>query len=156
MAAEDHGITYTQNGGIDWNSPVLKGSIYVDRGYDDASFDVSQNLKMQSVVDPGENWHTGKGTYYDVETRKSSCGIKATNKDMVAALNTKQFGDKSKDNKNCGKQVEITGPNGTSVKVKLIDGCDTCAEGDIDLSPAAFEKIASFSHGSISIKWTES
>ncbi|CAO3598995.1 unnamed protein product [Absidia cylindrospora] len=154
-AQQDDGVTYNKNGGIDWNNPTLKGSIFVDRGYDDATFDISQNLKMASVENPGENWHTGKGTYYDVETRKSSCGFKASNKDMVAALNSKQFGGKSKNNKNCGKEVEVTGPSGNKVKVKLIDGCDTCGEGDIDLSPAAFESIGSFSHGSISIKWKD-
>lgn len=135
-AAGDSGITYNKNGGIDWNHPTLKGSIFVDRGYDDASFDITQNLKMASVVDPGKDYHTGKGTYYDVETHKSSCGIKATNKDLVAAMNSKQFGGKTKDNKKCGQEIEVTGPSGKTVKAKLIDGCDTCAEGDIDLSPA--------------------
>ncbi|ORX44023.1 hypothetical protein DM01DRAFT_1349866 [Hesseltinella vesiculosa] len=146
-------VQYNRNGGIDWTNPMLKGTVFVDRGYHDEDFDITRNIRMTSTVDPGDGFLTGQGTYYDVETRSNVCGTKVSNKDLVAALNTKQFGAKTSDNPNCGKTVQVTGPTGNTVDVTIVDVCDTCEDGGVDLSPAAFEKIGQFSHGSISIKW---
>ncbi|KAI9281097.1 hypothetical protein BY458DRAFT_499572 [Sporodiniella umbellata] len=41
-----------------------------------------------------------------------------------------------RDNPNCGKRVEVVGPNGKTVEVELVDDCKTCESGDLDLSPA--------------------
>ncbi|KAI8072683.1 RlpA-like double-psi beta-barrel-protein domain-containing protein-containing protein [Gongronella butleri] len=146
-------VSYNRNGGIDWTAPMLKGTVYVDRGYHDEDFDITRNIRMTSAVDPGDGTMTGKGTYYDVEARSNACQSKVANNDLVAALNTKQFGAKDASNPNCGKKVFVTGPTGKSVEATIVDACDSCNEGDIDMSPAAFEKIGQFSHGSISIKW---
>ncbi|CAO3607536.1 unnamed protein product [Cunninghamella blakesleeana] len=151
--SNDAPIKYTANGGIDWSNPIFQGKVQVDRGYDDSQYDPSRNLKMASSVDPGEGYFTGKGLYFDVSQRQNSCGISVTNYDLVGALNSKQFGEKNQNNPNCGKEVIVTGPTGKEVQIKIVDGCDTCSEGDIDFSPAAFEKISEFSHGQSSIKW---
>ncbi|KAI9306309.1 hypothetical protein BJ944DRAFT_178472 [Cunninghamella echinulata] len=147
------GVKYTSNGGIDWTSPVFNGKVQVDRGYDDKNYDPSRNLKMASTIPPEEGWYTGNGFYFDASQRKNSCGIAMSNYDLVGALNSKQFGEKNQNNPNCGKEVTVIGSSGQQVNIKIIDGCDTCSEGDIDLSPAAFEKISQFSHGQTSIKW---
>ncbi|ORZ15938.1 hypothetical protein BCR42DRAFT_451851 [Absidia repens] len=34
-ANQNTGVSYNKNGGIDWNNPTLKGSVFVDRGEDD-------------------------------------------------------------------------------------------------------------------------
>ncbi|CAO3600775.1 unnamed protein product [Absidia cylindrospora] len=34
-ANQNTGVSYNKNGGIDWNNPTLKGSVFVDRSEDD-------------------------------------------------------------------------------------------------------------------------
>jgi expansin len=46
----------------------------------------------------------------------------------------------------CGACVRVTGPKG-SVDVEVTNKCPECAEGSLDLSTAAFEKIADKSAG---------
>ncbi|KAG0177081.1 hypothetical protein DFQ28_010911 [Apophysomyces sp. BC1034] len=116
--------------------------------------DNRKGIKLAGAVnDADDGYSRGTGTFYDVETRASTCGQQYKNTDLIAALNTKQMGEKGKDNPNCGKQIEVTGPSGKTVTVTIVDGCNTCEEAGLDLSPAAFEKIGDFSHGSIPIKW---
>lgn len=55
-------------------------------------------------------------------------------------------------NPTCGKYVNVHGPKG-SVRVKIVDTCPPCASGDLDLSPAAFGKIADFAKGRVKISW---
>ncbi|KAJ7057959.1 hypothetical protein C8F01DRAFT_1027365 [Mycena amicta] len=40
-----------------------------------------------------------------------------------------------------------------SIQVKIVDRCEGCAEGDIDLTPAAFAALADMSLGRTSVKW---
>ncbi|KAI7903369.1 uncharacterized protein BX663DRAFT_508375 [Cokeromyces recurvatus] len=102
---------------------------------------------------PDDGYHRGIGTFYDIETHVSSCGKQNKNTDFVAALNSEQMGTGGRRNPNCGKEVEITGPSGKTIQVTIVDECKTCKSGSLDLSPAAFEEIGEFSHGSIPIKW---
>ncbi len=53
----------------------------------------------------------------------------------------------------CGGYLEVTGPDG-SVRVKVIDQCPECATGHIDLSEAAFAKLAPLSAGLINVSYT--
>lgn len=46
----------------------------------------------------------------------------------------------------------IDGPDG-SVAVRIMDQCPECAEGDIDMSPQAFELIAPIEAGRVPISW---
>ena len=50
-----------------------------------------------------------------------------------------------RNNSNCGKQIEVTGPSGKSVRVTVVDECKTCPKGGLDLSPAG--EFAYHSHG---------
>ncbi|KAI8368722.1 RlpA-like double-psi beta-barrel-protein domain-containing protein-containing protein [Blakeslea trispora] len=96
---------------------------------------------------------TGDGTYY--APGLGSCGWTNSENDMIAALNHGQManGANSNNNPNCGRSVSIKGPKG-SVNVKIVDTCPGCASGDIDLSPAAFAKIADLSAGRVKISWS--
>ncbi|KAI8885861.1 hypothetical protein K501DRAFT_142076, partial [Backusella circina FSU 941] len=79
-------------------------------------------------------------------THKGVCGQQYKNDQLVAAVKL--------DNKDlCGKKVEVTGPNNSTIEVTIVDGCKTCEENDLDLSPAAFEKLGEFSHATIPISW---
>jgi len=53
----------------------------------------------------------------------------------------------------CGGYLQVSGPDG-SVRVKVIDQCPDCAAGHIDLSEAAFAKLAPLSAGLISVTYT--
>ena len=48
--------------------------------------------------------------------------------------------------------LEVTGPHG-SVRVKVTDQCPDCASGHIDLSEAAFARLAPLSAGLISVSY---
>lgn len=90
--------------------------------------------------------YTGEATYYDADGT-GACGFPASNDFMVAAINDEQYSKA-----NCGKCVEVTGPNGTVV-VRIVDKCPGCDSGDLDLSQTAFSKIAKLSAGRVKITW---
>jgi expansin (peptidoglycan-binding protein) len=71
----------------------------------------------------------------------------------VAALNATQYGNTNAVSPNCGKCVDITGPNGTASKVIIIDACTTCANGDLDLDQTTFQLLGPLSAGILSITW---
>lgn len=89
---------------------------------------------------------SGQGTYYTVGL--GSCGQTNTDSQMVGALS-----ESIMESSYCGKSITVKGPSG-SVTVKIVDTCPGCSKGDIDLSPAAFKKIASLSAGRVPISWS--
>ncbi|GAN06251.1 riboflavin aldehydeforming enzyme [Mucor ambiguus] len=103
---------------------------------------------------PDDGYSRGQGTFYDLETRVGSCGKQNKNSEFVAAVNSEQMGgDNGRNNPNCGKDIEVVGPSGKTIQVTVVDNCKSCKSGGLDLSPAAFEEIGDFSHGSVPIKW---
>jgi expansin len=52
----------------------------------------------------------------------------------------------------CGGYLQVNGPDG-SVRVKVIDQCPDCASGHVDLSEAAFAKLAPLSAGLINVTY---
>lgn len=66
-----------------------------------------------------------------------------------------RYGDSSNASPLCGKKVIITNTqNGKSVTVTVADDCPTCKNSNsIDLSVAAFQKIADESAGEVPISW---
>ncbi|CAM0138800.1 hypothetical protein VKS41_005988 [Umbelopsis sp. WA50703] len=96
---------------------------------------------------------SGDGTWFNPGL--GSCGVTNSDDDMIAALNAPQMGSypNPNQNPNCGKYAMVHGPKG-SVRVRIEDTCPPCLKGSLDLSPAAFAKIADLSQGRISITWT--
>ncbi|KAG1447782.1 hypothetical protein G6F56_009150 [Rhizopus delemar] len=97
--------------------------------------------------------YSGDGTFY--APGLGSCGWDNSSTDMIAAMNHGQManGANSNNNAKCGKYINIKGPSG-SVKVKIVDTCPGCATGDVDMSPAAFSKIAKLEQGRVPITWS--
>lgn len=92
--------------------------------------------------------HTGEGTYYDADG-SGNCSFPATPGDlMVAAMNELDYAGSAV----CGACVAIDGPEG-SVTVRIVDRCPECPQGDIDMSPQAFEKISPLEAGRVPISW---
>lgn len=100
----------------------------------------------------------GDATYYTPGL--GACGETSSESDYIVALNSPQFhqssssssGGNSNYNTFCGKKVEIT-KGGKSVKATVVDLCPSCDHGSLDLSPAAFEKIADKSEGRVKVSW---
>ncbi|CAG8600629.1 261_t:CDS:2, partial [Paraglomus occultum] len=88
----------------------------------------------------------GQGTFYSVGL--GACGNTNNDNELVAALNAPQFGTPANPNNSpfCGRKVLINGPNG-SVTCTIVDRCEACKDGDLDLSPTAFAKISPLSAG---------
>lgn len=94
--------------------------------------------------------HDGEATFYDFADGSGNCSFPATPDDlMVGAMNHVDYAASAV----CGACVTITGPNTTTVTVRVVDQCPECPEGDIDLSPEAFAVIADPSLGRVPISW---
>ncbi|KAJ1910700.1 hypothetical protein IWQ60_010515 [Tieghemiomyces parasiticus] len=107
-----------------------------------------------SSSDVGEEF-TGDGTYYSPSVGTGACGWDNTDEEFVAALNADQFGSPANPNASpfCGRNITVTGPKG-SVNATIVDKCPVCHQGDIDLSPTAFDQIADQAEGRVPISWT--
>ncbi|CAO3671656.1 unnamed protein product [Rhizopus stolonifer] len=90
---------------------------------------------------------SGDGTFYEVGL--GSCGNTNSDSELVAALSSSLMQSGSY----CGHSITINSA-GKSVIVKVVDSCPGCAQGDVDLSPTAFRKLASLDKGRISITWS--
>ncbi|HEY6561349.1 MAG TPA: expansin EXLX1 family cellulose-binding protein [Polyangiaceae bacterium] len=91
----------------------------------------------------------GEATFYTFAHRMGNCSLEPVPGDMqVGALNTAQYARSAA----CGACVRIAGPKGETT-VRIVDRCPRCRHGDIDLSRAAFERIADCAEGRVSIRW---
>ena len=102
----------------------------------------SQGACSGRIVDAGE------GTYYGYTPATGNCSFTDDASPLVAAMNATDYAA----SKMCGQCVRVTGPNG-SVDVRIVDQCPECANGDIDLNQAAFERIANLAAGRVPITW---
>ncbi|KAI9483880.1 MAG: RlpA-like double-psi beta-barrel-protein domain-containing protein-containing protein [Benjaminiella poitrasii] len=101
--------------------------------------------------------YKGTATWYEPETQggtEGACdGVEISSDDSIVALNHEQYGKMSKSSKWCGKEIKITGPEGTA-KATIQDACPECGEGDLDLSPKLFKKVAGkLNEGVAEITW---
>ncbi|CAG8576452.1 6086_t:CDS:2 [Funneliformis mosseae] len=101
---------------------------------------------------PQKRAFSGTATYY--EPGLGACGVFSSSSDLIVAVDAAQFGDTPNPSENpiCGRSVIINGPQGT-VTCQVVDRCPGCSFGDLDLSPAAFEKIADLEQGIVPITW---
>ncbi|CAO0794580.1 unnamed protein product [Mucor circinelloides] len=76
---------------------------------------------------------SGDATFYSVGS--GSCGGSNSDNELVAAISSELMGSGSKKSSYC-------------------DTCPGCKKGDVDMSRAAFEKIAKLSEGRVPISWS--
>lgn len=92
---------------------------------------------------------SGEATYYDGADGQGNCSFAASPQDlMIGAMNHIDYAGSAI----CGAFVEVHGPNAT-ITIRIVDQCPGCPEGDIDLSPQAFSRIAELSRGRVPITW---
>jgi len=103
----------------------------------------------EPIACTAERSRAGEATYYTFAHGSGNCSFDPTPDDlMVGAMNATDYAGASA----CGACARLDGPNGT-VTVRLVDQCPECPEGNIDLSPEAFDRIAERSAGRVPIDW---
>ncbi|KAK4516633.1 killer toxin resistant protein [Mucor velutinosus] len=108
----------------------------------------------QGNNDSNDYPNAGKGTFFS--PNRGSCGWKNTKNDLIVAVNAPDMANKkhkSDENPKCGRMVEVVNAAGDKVKAQVADTCPECSKGDLDLSPAAFIKLAPFKQGIVKIRW---
>jgi expansin len=93
--------------------------------------------------------HQGVATYYDFADGSGVCGYPPeTGNHMVVALDAPELAATAM----CGACIQIWGPSG-EVTVLVVNGCPECEVGHLDLSPEAYQLIASGYQGVPPITW---
>ncbi|CAI2173237.1 5574_t:CDS:1 [Funneliformis geosporum] len=97
---------------------------------------------------------TGDGTFFD--TGLGACGRVNNNAELIFALSAEMFdpspGGNPNLNPNCGRLANVMRGD-KSVTVMCVDRCVGCKSGDIDLSPTAFNQIATPQEGRVQVTW---
>ncbi|KAH9981184.1 RlpA-like double-psi beta-barrel-protein domain-containing protein-containing protein [Lactifluus volemus] len=93
--------------------------------------------------------YSGDATFYKQDGAKGACGQAHSDEDFICALDRRFYAD----GKYCGKKIRITG-NGKQVTVVVADECMGCdSPHSLDLSVAAFHKLADEKAGVAHITW---
>lgn len=98
---------------------------------------------------------SGDLTYYSPGL--GACGRTNGPNDPVVALSHGLFDPQTpngnpNNNPLCGRRIRIT-RNGKSVTVTVRDRCAGCQTNDLDVSPSAFQKVATLSEGRVRVQW---
>ncbi|KAK3396985.1 RlpA-like double-psi beta-barrel-protein domain-containing protein-containing protein, partial [Sordaria brevicollis] len=99
---------------------------------------------------------SGRFTYFNPGL--GACGWWHGDNDLVVALNAAQFDVATPPDGNpnhnafCGRKIKAS-YNGKSVTVAVVDRCPGCPWGGLDLSPAAFKKLAGLEVGVLQGTW---
>jgi expansin (peptidoglycan-binding protein) len=103
--------------------------------------------RLAGRIRPGVTY-SGVATSYPADGG-GACMYDPSGDLMVAALNQADF----EASKACGAYLQVQGPSGASVTVRVTDRCPQCAVGAIDLSAQAFARLAAPSTGRIAVTW---
>ncbi|MEU0555928.1 expansin EXLX1 family cellulose-binding protein [Dactylosporangium sp. NPDC006015] len=95
-----------------------------------------------------ENVRSGSASYYSTN-RNGMCNLGAPSTDAYAAIGPAEWAGGAA----CGSYLAVTGPNGQTTNVQVVDQCPSCPAGKIDLSKGAFSRIGSVSAGIIQITY---
>lgn len=103
-----------------------------------------------AVPQPGES-HSGHTTFFDLAASGGSgCSYDGPPADgLYVALGFDEFADGAA----CGTYLNVTGPNGNTVRVLVVDSCQPCAVGHIDMSEKAFSRLADPEAGDVAVTY---
>ncbi|PLB49061.1 hypothetical protein P170DRAFT_383648 [Aspergillus steynii IBT 23096] len=99
--------------------------------------------------------YKGDLTYYDPAL--GSCGITSSSSDLICAVSHKLFdaastGSNPNANPLCGLKLRVKRGE-SSVDVMVVDRCVGCDSTDLDVSSAAFKRLADMDLGRVLIEW---
>jgi hypothetical protein len=118
--------------------------------------DPPKNNGPSAAISSGGGSHTGgHGTFYLQNGIAGACRTLHTDRDFIAALDYRMYGDLGVKSPHCGKKMSIKNTNnGHTVNVIVADACPTCDHpNSVDLSKAAFMALADLEDGLIPIEW---
>ncbi|CAG8531789.1 2906_t:CDS:1 [Paraglomus occultum] len=104
---------------------------------------------------PAFGTHRGDLTFY--QPGLGACGRFNKASDFIAAVSHTLYdqftiGGNPNNNSLCGRRIKVTFGS-KSIFVRMVDRCEGCQPDDLDLSPAAFGKLAPLSRGRIRGSW---
>jgi expansin len=100
------------------------------------------------ACEPDGPVHQGEATHYDADG-SGNCSFPAVKGEvLVAAIGAPHYDTSNA----CGACAAVEGPDG-SVTIRIVDRCPGCDPGDLDLSRAAFARIAPLVQGRVPISW---
>ena len=92
---------------------------------------------------------TGRATFYQLRPGAGNCSYPRPPADgLYAALPPGEYAGAAR----CGGYLDVRGPRGT-VRVQVIDQCPECEAGHLDLSRAAFARIADPGKGTAGVAY---
>ncbi|KDQ19350.1 hypothetical protein BOTBODRAFT_51776 [Botryobasidium botryosum FD-172 SS1] len=95
--------------------------------------------------------YSGSATFYGAGS--GACGSVSSPDDYIVAISQAQYGASSAVSNYCYKTVTIT-HNGKTAQAKVVDDCEGCGFGDLDMSKALFTFFESPDVGRFPIKWS--
>jgi expansin (peptidoglycan-binding protein) len=150
-------------GWLAWGAPALIGVAVLAsvillvgamRGFSDAACAAEPAVKLAAqpgaIPAPGVS-HSGNATFFGLAASGGSgCSYDGEPADgMYVALALEEFSNGAA----CGSYLYVTGPNGNTVRVIVLDSCGPCAVGHIDLSEKAFSQLADPDIGDIQVTY---
>ncbi|MFF3954676.1 RlpA-like double-psi beta-barrel domain-containing protein [Streptomyces sp. NPDC001890] len=100
-------------------------------------------------TEPPSSGNHGRATFY--HPGLTACGIVTTDSDFAVAIDASVFGS-GYPSPSCGKKIEIT-HDGKSITATVVDQSPGAGRHDLDLTPGAYEALASPDQGSIDVTW---
>ena len=93
---------------------------------------------------------TGQAYYYSPARGQGACSFGTlARRGLYVSLGAAQYAGGAA----CGSYLEVTGPAG-SVRAEVVDSCPGCSHGGIDMSEAAFARVARASAGTAGVSYT--
>jgi expansin (peptidoglycan-binding protein) len=105
--------------------------------------------RLSSGVACAATASSGRATFYELR-RLGNCSFQNVRvSDLYVALGPAEYRKAAA----CGSFLDVSGPKGT-VRVRVSDQCPECEPGSLDLSRAAFGRIADPAKGSVAVRYT--
>ncbi|KAF2673877.1 hypothetical protein BT63DRAFT_451932 [Microthyrium microscopicum] len=100
----------------------------------------------------------GQLTYF--ATGLGACGVTNQETDSIVAIDHQTFDSGNVDgnpnhNRNCGRVIRITQANYKTVSkdVTVVDRCEACQPGDLDVTRTIFGGLAPVESGRVQLSW---
>ncbi|ETS73272.1 hypothetical protein PFICI_14877 [Pestalotiopsis fici W106-1] len=97
---------------------------------------------------------TGTSTFYGGNLSGGTCSFTTMGSLPSGIYGTAFSGSSWNSAANCGACLDVTGPNGKTIRVMVVDKCPECETGHLDLFQDAFAKIGDISAGKIATSYT--
>ncbi|CEL51571.1 hypothetical protein RSOLAG1IB_00106 [Rhizoctonia solani AG-1 IB] len=134
---------------VAFSAPIQHADLELAKAPVDSTVAVPLEIESRQETHTLEKRKNGKATWFN--TGLGACGKVSNDKQLIVALGPGAY----KSGQMCGKTITVKNPkNGKSTTAKVMDLCPSCGTNNIDLSPAAFQKIGSLSAGVLSVTWS--